>query len=199
VDPAARDGHPDRAAPGARPADGPLGPRGRARRRGRARARPPGRAWLAAPGAELPVVVDPQDATRAAFDWPAAAEEARDRAGTLADPPPDGSVAAIIAADRAAPAESTMSASPATIALPEAGDPAVAPIEGVTLEMWAAVEAGVARDRVAPADLDAYAQRHGVPAGRWPAVSAAWQARMMSDWRVGARMGEAVEAAKRRR
>ena len=50
-----------------------------------------------------------------------------------------------------------------------------------------------------PADYDAYAQRHGVPAGRWAAIDAAWQARMTSDWRIGAQMGEALEAARKRR
>ena len=36
------------------------------------------------------------------------------------------------------------------------------------LETWAAVEAGLIHDRVAPGDYDAYAtERFGVPAGRW--------------------------------
>ena len=70
----------------------------------------------------------------------------------------------------------------------------------MSLETWAAVEVGTARERVPPADYDAYAQGHGVPAGRWEAVNAAWQARMMGDWRVGAaKIGEALEAAKKRR
>ena len=53
-------------------------------------------AWLAAPGAEVPVVVDPGDGTRAVVDWPAAAREHADRPGTLADAPPDGGVAALL-------------------------------------------------------------------------------------------------------
>ena len=37
--------------------------------------------WLAAPGAEVPVVVDPEDPLKASVDWPRAANEAADRAG----------------------------------------------------------------------------------------------------------------------
>jgi hypothetical protein len=51
------------------------------------------------------------------------------------------------------------------------------------------------RDRVAPADHDAYAQRHGVPAGGWSDAQRAWQGRMMRDPRVGARFGSAYQAA----
>ena len=95
---------------------------------------------------------------------------------------------------RAEPAEA-MIAAPAEPAAP----PGLDPIEGVSLETWAAVEIGVGRDRVPPAGYDAYAQGHGVPAGRWAAVDAAWKARMTTDWRVGAAMGEALAAARKRR
>lgn len=61
------------------------------------------------------------------------------------------------------------------------------------------MEAGIGRDRVKPADHDAYAQSHGVPAGRWDAIGAAWQSRMIDDWRVGVKIGQALEAAKKRR
>ena len=69
----------------------------------------------------------------------------------------------------------------------------------MSLETWAAVEVGIGRDRVAPAEHDTYAQTHGVPAGRWAEIGAAWQARMMGDWRVGVKIGEALEAAKKHR
>ena len=109
--------------------------------------------------------------------------------------PPAGSIAAAIEQDRSAPPQTVMStAGPGT-----APEPEVAPIEGVSLETWAAVEVGVGRDRVAPADHDAYAQGYGVPAGRWAAVGAAWQARMRADWRVGVKIGEALEAAQKKR
>jgi len=150
--------------------------------------------WLAAPGAEVPVVVDPNEPGKASVDWPSAANEAADRAGGLDDPPPPASVAEAIEQGRGGDTATGMSVS----VEPAAADPDLAPIEGVTLETWAAVEAGTARERVPPAEYDAYAQTHGVPAGRWAAVSTAWQARMTSDWRVGAKMGEALEAAKKR-
>ncbi len=76
-----------------------------------------------------------------------------------------------------------------------AAAPEVSPLGGVSFDTWVAVEAGLVRDRVAPADYDTYAQRHGVPAGGWAAASAAWHQRTTSDWRVGARFGEAYEAA----
>ena len=151
--------------------------------------------WLVAPGVDVPIVFDPDDPGRASVNWPAAANEAADRAGGLDDAPPAGSIAAAIERDRSAPPQTVMS----TTGPPTAMDPEVAPIEGVSLETWAAVEVGIGRDRVAPADHDAYAQRYGVPAGRWAAVGAAWQARMRADWRVGVKIGEAQEAARKKR
>jgi hypothetical protein len=75
---------------------------------------------------------------------------------------------------------------------------AIAPIDGVTFEHWVAVEAGIARDRVAPGDLESYAETHGVPAGQWTTTRRAWQQRMTSDWRIGARFGEAFQAEMQR-
>ena len=54
-------------------------------------------AWLAAPGADVPVCVDPKDPGRAVVDWPAAANEPGRAPGRLDDPPPDGSAAALFA------------------------------------------------------------------------------------------------------
>ena len=71
-------------------------------------------------------------------------------------------------------------------------------IDGVTFDMWVAVEAGTQRDRVAPGEYDVYAERYGVPPGAYTAAAAVWQARMMKDWRLGAAFGEAVEQAKNR-
>ena len=150
--------------------------------------------WIAAPGVSVPVAVDPQDASRAVVDWPAAAAEWQGRAGRLDEAPPPGSIAELDEQRRAADQAAIEAAPP-----PPPPPPDIEPIEGVTLETWAAVEIGVGRDRVAPADHDAYAQRHGVPAGRWAAIDAAWQARMTSDWRIGAQMGEALAAARKRR
>ena len=54
-------------------------------------------AWLAAPGAEVPIAVDPNDPAKAVVDWAAAANEPGRPPGRLDDPPPDGSAAALLA------------------------------------------------------------------------------------------------------
>jgi hypothetical protein len=54
-------------------------------------------AWLAAPGAEVPVAVDPKDPAKAVVDWAAAANEPSRSPGLLNDAPPDGSAAALLA------------------------------------------------------------------------------------------------------
>jgi hypothetical protein len=76
---------------------------------------------------------------------------------------------------------------------PEAG--ALAPIEGVSLEQWAAVQAGIAKNAIAPADYESFASSQGVPAGRWAAISSEWQSRASSDWKVGSKFGAAYQAA----
>ena len=82
--------------------------------------------------------------------------------------------------------------SPADFATDVAGHP---PIEGVDFDKWVQVSAGLARDRVAPAGYDVYAVSKGVAAGRWEAIDAAWKQRMMADWKLGVKYGEAYEAA----
>jgi Protein of unknown function (DUF3592) len=52
--------------------------------------------WLAAPGAEIPVAVDPKDPAKAVVDWAAAANESGRSPGRLDDPPPDGGAAALL-------------------------------------------------------------------------------------------------------
>ena len=54
-------------------------------------------AWLAAPGAAVPIAVDPKDPAKAIVDWAAAANEPGRSPGRLDDPPPDGSAAALLA------------------------------------------------------------------------------------------------------
>lgn len=54
-------------------------------------------AWLAAPGAEVPVAVDPKDPAKAVVDWAAAANEPNRSPGRLDDPPPNGSAASLLA------------------------------------------------------------------------------------------------------
>jgi hypothetical protein len=53
--------------------------------------------WLAAPGAEVPVCVDPKDPAKAVIDWAAAANEPGRSPGRLDDAPPPGSAAALLA------------------------------------------------------------------------------------------------------
>lgn len=60
------------------------------------------------------------------------------------------------------------------------------PIEGVTYRTWIEVRAGLARDEVHPAHVEAYTTFRGVPAGRWADVDAAWQQRAAADPRVAA-------------
>ena len=52
--------------------------------------------WLAAPGSEVPVAVDPKDPAKAVVDWAAAANEPSRSPGRLDDPPPEGSAAALL-------------------------------------------------------------------------------------------------------
>lgn len=161
--------------------------------------------WLVAPGAELPVALDPSKAEQATIDWAATATEAA-AAGVgaaMGDAPPAGSIAELIEQRRAAKSAEAMSGAGAApvVESAAAGDgPDLSPIEGVSLETWAAVEIGTGRDRVPPAGYDEYAQGYGVQAGAWTRVDAAWRARMSGgDWRVGAAMGDALETARKRK
>lgn len=70
---------------------------------------------------------------------------------------------------------------------------------GIDLATYVAVEAGLQRDRVRPAELEAYAATKGVPPGTWASARAAWQAAIGTDWRLGAAFGEAFEAERKRR
>ncbi|MBX3287663.1 MAG: DUF3592 domain-containing protein [Actinobacteria bacterium] len=99
--------------------------------------------WVAAPGAEVPVAVDPADPDKAAIDWIAAATAA---AGVveLDDVPPPGSVAEADSGSgpAVAPAASTGPAAPPASAAPRplASDP--------TLSSWVAmVQAGQMKPR----------------------------------------------------
>lgn len=144
---------------------------------------------LAEIGGPLPGWVDPKRPDRVVIDWAAAAE---------ADPGIGRLPAEILAGignvfnGTGAPS-STMSVADEPIAPSANGHD---PIDGVTFDMWVAVEAGTQRDRVKPADYDTYAEQFGVPARAYTAAAAGWRARMMKDWKLGAAFGEAVEQAK---
>lgn len=74
---------------------------------------PPYAWWIARPGAVLPVVVNPADATKLAIDWAEATTAATSNSRIdLHDRPPEGSIAAMVAASAPAPA-TTMQAAPA--------------------------------------------------------------------------------------
>jgi hypothetical protein len=80
--------------------------------------------WFTAPGAVVPVTIDPDDRSRAAIDWRRFALAQSDAVG-FDDDPPEGSIAAEIESSRGAGETSTMGA----------GAPAPAPDgEAVTLD-----------------------------------------------------------------
>jgi len=148
---------------------------------------------LCVDGTVLPVWVNPDRLDRVTIDWPVAA---------MTDPGIGRPPAEILSEvgnvfSGKGPAQSVMSvADDRPIAADASGH---APIDGVSFQKWVDVEAGLLRDRVSPKDYDNYAQQHGVPAGVWAGAVSGWQRRMMTDWRLGAAYGEALEAAKKRR
>ena len=74
-------------------------------------------------------------------------------------------------------------------------DPVLEAIAGVDLDTWLAVEVGLVADGVPPAEQEAYAVAHGVPPGAWAEVSKGWSTRARKDFRVGAKVGAAHQAA----
>jgi hypothetical protein len=150
--------------------------------------------WFVHPGAEIPIVVDPGDLTRAQGDWPRLALERS--GGSWQDAPPPGSIAAD---HETAPAQpviqgTTMDGDLDLTVSKESADA----IEGVTIERWALIEASLSKARIKPAEYDAYAATEfGVPVGRWTPITKAWNDRMKGDWRIGAAFGEAYAAAEK--
>ena len=74
-------------------------------------------------------------------------------------------------------------------------DPVLAPIAGVDLDTWLAIEVGLVADGVPPREQEAYAVARGIPAGSWAAVSKGWTTRARKDFRVGTKLGAAHQAA----
>lgn len=157
---------------------------------------PPYARWFVAPGAEVPIVVDPKDASRAQIDWALLAEQRATVGGRWQDPAPEGSIASAQLTAVAAPEQ----------AMSVGGEPdlsmsreSVEAIEGITVERCASIEAALTKRRLPPNQHDEVATRdYGVPAGRWSAIRDAWQARIRADWRVGVAYGQAYEDAGRR-
>ncbi|MEP7020045.1 MAG: hypothetical protein ABI808_05305 [Pseudonocardiales bacterium] len=152
--------------------------------------------WFIAPGADVPIVVDPKDPTRAQIDYPVLAEQRAPAGGRWQEPPPPGSMAEqVLNAVAPVSQAARFNTAPMDLTPPPGG---LAPIEGVDLQRWALVTASLMTARVKPAEYDAHAAAtFGVPAGRWTAIDRQWSARPAQDWKVGAAMGEAVEAARR--
>jgi len=136
----------------------------------------------------LPCWVNDRRLDKVVIDWPSAA---------MADPGVGRPTVQLIPA---APPVQAMAAGPAAGVREQvdAVDQGIR-IGGITMSTLVEVEAGLVRDRVAPADYDGYAQQYGVAPGTWASAAAAWQQHMRTDWRVGAAYGEALEAATKRR
>jgi hypothetical protein len=150
--------------------------------------------WFVHPGAEVPIVVDPGDSTRAQVDWPKLAVERS--GGSWQDEPPPGSIAADYLASPTGPAaEVTSIGGEVDLTVPDSSAEAV---EGVTIEQLARVEAALGTARVPPKGYDDYATAEfGFPAGRYTEIVKLWNERMKGDWRLGAAFGEAVSATRR--
>ena len=72
-------------------------------------------------------------------------------------------------------------------------DPIMAPANGVTFEQWVAVSADMIHDGATPDQADAYAGRHGVPAGAWPDGLGQWRRRQMGHPLMAEKYGRALE------
>ncbi len=148
---------------------------------------PPYAKHLLREGVVLPVAVDAKKPERVTIDWAAAAVA---EPGVGVDGPA-----------RPEAAQAVASAGPSSVAIETM---MAAPVEedlvgGIDFNTWVEVSAGLRREKVKPADWDAYATQHGVAPGTWASAVAAWEGRMMSDWTIGARYGEAFERARKRR
>lgn len=158
---------------------------------------PPYVRWFVAPGALVPVVTDPTDGGRAQVDWPELAERTAVAGGTWQDRPPEGSIAASLLTAATNSDEVSAASIGEGVDVTPTAESAEA-VEGVTVERCAYVEAALSVAGIPPAEYDAYASGNlGVPAGRWGAIRAEWEARQRADWRVRAAYGEAYEAARK--
>ncbi|OGC19832.1 hypothetical protein A3J90_03960 [candidate division WOR-1 bacterium RIFOXYC2_FULL_37_10] len=69
-------------------------------------------------------------------------------------------------------------------------DPMWAPIEGVTLDLYAEISAGLMKNTVmGPEAVAKYAESKGVPSGGWQKVQNGWVARMGTNEPVRVRFG----------
>jgi len=69
-------------------------------------------------------------------------------------------------------------------------DPAMAPIQGITVDKYAEITAGLVKNGVQGLEaVNAYAESMGVPAGAWQEVQNGWVARMGESMAVRTRYG----------
>jgi hypothetical protein len=157
---------------------------------------PPYARWFVVPGAEVPIVVDPKDPSRAQIDWSLLAEQRATAGGRWQDPAPEGSIAAGQLSGAAVQEEAMSTRDGFDLSMsPESAEA----IEGITVERCASIDAALTKRRIPPGEYDEVAARdYGVPVGRWSTIKEAWQARIRSDWRVGAAYGQAYSDATRR-
>ena len=64
------------------------------------------------------------------------------------------------------------------------GDPVLAPIDGVSFDVWLETTAQIAHRRIPEDGRDAVAESLGAPAGSWSAAEAAWRTRQSHDPRL---------------
>ena len=88
--------------------------------------------WYAAPGAVVPAVIDPKDASQASIDWPAFALAQAGEVGFDDDPPPGSAAADIERAREAPPAPAVMGARPAPLTV----DPSAPVALDATMRSW---------------------------------------------------------------
>lgn len=77
------------------------------------------------------------------------------------------------------------------------GDPDLAPVEGVTYEQWVSVQGAMLRDKVKAKGRGAYADAHGIPEGRWDAITAVWTKRSRTNRNLAIRMSQDLERIRR--
>ncbi len=63
--------------------------------------------------------------------------------------------------------------------------PAGDPVEGVGFDDWVRIRVGLSREQVPASETVAYAEREGVPSGRWEGINATWEQQIR--WNTTAR------------
>lgn len=77
----------------------------------------------------------------------------------------------------------------------EDAHPAGEPVEGVSFEAWVEVRVGLSREGT-DTDEAAYAESHGIPAGRWAVVNSTWEQRVHWNQHARALYDKALADAK---